>query len=691
MSRFIALLLLGTFIGSLTVYTLQQAADPADITRTTALGSFTDTAIATSDELPPALATPDLFTSGLALRESIAAETSATSLEAMIREFARNDDANSNRSELEALLVRLSELDPWRAVQLARELELSDAVLIGLFKAWADTDPDSALAELRLLTPPAAQRQLALALLDVFGLDPAGIDRIAVTFPADEAMNFRIDALGKMAERDLDGALAAASNSGLPQDAESRAQQRIARTMAGIDPATAFEKAQAFAQPLLRTRYLSALVDTWASIDPQAALDFLQDAELPQITLSEASFQALAASGPEQLLVLAESFSPRTRSNAQQAALEALTSLDPITAYNRLSTLPPSGDTDRLLAGIAERFASTNPEGALTWVATLEPRSVTAMNAVLASIAQDDPVRAADVFIEQILDPVAANSAVQMNLGSLLTGDAATVTGIADRFAAHGDPRVRAQLTQLMTRWPQQAPEAALGWALRNTGALSPQTAQTLAQQIAQLDPASARQTISRMPRHLQGVWLDSAGAVMAGDDFQGTLNWIEQYSANPAYAQARQTVLRRGAAQDPATVAALISDDTGLRNQLATNIASAWAASDPESARLWVNELTAGPERDQGLRGLLNASARNGEFDMETFHNLSSDTARQAEISNAAFILGQTNPTLGRQLINDNIDDPEMRAGILRTLELGQSQGQMATGGLPPAILIRP
>ena len=81
----------------------------------------------------------------------------------------------------------------------------------------------------------------SLALLDVFGVDAAGIERVAAAFPPIEAASFRIDAIGRLAERDL--ALAMDITYGLPlMRSQAMAYQRIAEVIARIDPLRGLEQ-----------------------------------------------------------------------------------------------------------------------------------------------------------------------------------------------------------------------------------------------------------------------------------------------------------------------------------------------------------------------------------------------------------------------------------------------------------------
>ena len=454
MMRTFFVLLIGLVIGVAgTIFYLHSFGLSSDRPQTAAgspAGDSGSESVLASDPLPAPLA----YQSNRAAHERLAEIADAAELVSQIELAASLPRSAQTAAELDALLSRLALVDPRGAVALALDLDLDDRTIARLFKVWADLDPEAALAEAVVTSPPATRRAASLALLDVFGLDTAGIDRIASAFSYPHAMNFRVDAIAKLAERDLLSALGAASDTAVPQAVQSQVLIRIAQVMAPIAPVAAFEQARSIKIPLFRSRYLNSLLDEWAKLDPADLLGYLETADLPEISLGPASFRALAASGPERLLALAERFAPTTRTAAQAAALEVLTALDPVTAYGRIKSLPTSGDIAGLVRTIADGFAAQDPNAALAWATSLEPRSPDALNSVLSRIAATDPIRTADVVISEILDPVAAQGSDMPSLVTVLQAalraGSPEITQVADRLAAHSDPRVRLQLNQLL-------------------------------------------------------------------------------------------------------------------------------------------------------------------------------------------------------------------------------------------------
>src|SRR5690606_17169137 len=114
----------------------------------------------------------------------------------------------------------------------------SDAFARDAILDWAAADPDAVLVELSALSPPARQREVALAVLAALGGGDASLSRVAAMLPEADRLSFHIDALARRAESDplsaLTGALA------LDVGAARRlAVPRIAAVAAGLDPSSA--------------------------------------------------------------------------------------------------------------------------------------------------------------------------------------------------------------------------------------------------------------------------------------------------------------------------------------------------------------------------------------------------------------------------------------------------------------------
>lgn len=684
----------------------------------------------------PSIPAPGAFAASRSAHAEAAGIVDGFELEQAIGRVAREPRSAGRDARLDALVVQLAALDPRAAAELVERLQLDTELLGKVFQAWADAAPEQALAEVRGLFPPAKQRAVALAMLEVFGANEAGIAKIEEIFPPAEAMSFRIDAIGRLAELDFDAATAAAEKIEVSAT-QTIAQQRIAVVMAAIDPVRGLEYANGrIPIPIQRQRYMDRLLDNWAKLDPDGMFAYMEKADLTQMTVSASSFRALATTSPEKLLGLAEKFAPAQRVQAQRAALEVLTALDPVTAYNRVSTLPASTDRDNFINTVAQRYAAQSPDAAVAWVTTLEPRSSIAFNAVMAAVAQRNPLRVADAVIAEITNP-SANTAGMPTLAALLTpalqARSPDIALVADKLAGHDDPRVRMQLRQLVTLWPQADPEGAMAWAMRNPASLTPESAPQIAERLASQNPDLARQSLQRLPAELRGPWIQGTAAGMAPGDLDGALAWLETFRNDPVYRAAVDSALNAAASSDPEAVARQLERFPESRQRIAPMLAMAWAARDPEAAanwltrsvdfsepqptgpqlssvagiivsqwaardaaaaERWVLSLPRGAARDEGLTGLLQRGASRGNVDARLLDQYSSPEAQGRGVLSTVSSLARSNPDLARQLIDRHITDPTQRTQAERVLETaGRLPAGLPAGalpGVPNNILIR-
>jgi hypothetical protein len=561
---------------------------------------------------------PGSFDSSLAAVEVISGAANSTELEQLVLSTAAQSPSWRRDADLRALLMRLVDEDPRAAIELAQTHGVDKELLARLFQIWASTEPNAALAGLGALPSVTERRAVAVALLEVFGLDETGTEMVAAVLPPVEANNFRIDAIGKLAETDLNGAMDRAIALTIGQ-AETAALNRIAVVMAGIDPLTALAQQDKIVIPLQRVRFRDRVMDEWAKINPAEVLTYLETSpDLTEVLVGEAGFRALATSSPEKLLAVSARFAPQQRAQAERAALDVLASLDPAAAYERIRTLPPGGNRGNLIGTIAEGYAARDPEGALLWASSLEPRSEDVLYAVMSGIGANDPMRATDLVIAEILDPIAANRADVPSLTSVLSmamqDKSAAIPSIADKLSAHPDPRVRAQLENMLMFWPEADPEAAIDWALRNPESLGTRSAASLGGQLAATNPALARQSLERLPAELRGPWV------------------------------------------------------SGVANGL--------VETDAAGAEAWILGMPRGAERDGGVNALFQHSVSQGTPDTRLLEAFSSPEFRETAVAASMFTLGARDPDLGRRLIAEHIRDPQMREVAERQLQQGIERG---------------
>jgi len=624
--------------------------------------------------------------------------TEPDELEFLIQRAAALPASHRRTFELDALLMRLAELDPRRAVRFARTLRLETERLVPLFQSWAERDANAALAELRRFENLGAVREIALALLDVLGDDERGLERIETVLSPAQIPAFRQDAVVRLTARDPFRALRAALALG-DTASRTRAVSRIASEWAERDPAAALAQVDTIADETLRRSYQTTVLSEWARIDPDAVFEHLranrgggETGELVSVLSS------LAPADPDGVLELADALPREMRWVAQQFALTVIAERDPYAAIEKLDALPRDANREQLLSTIAQAFARRDPDGALEWAKSLQPPSQNALMSVLNGISTVDPERAVDLMLEGDLGMTRPTMLPLLLMSNAAAGrlDSARTAAIADRLVASNDINVVSQIGTLMSAWSRRDPQAALDWLLRNAERAGRHAVTQVASQLAADDPLTAAGVIDRLPSELQGDWLQSVAAGYAQSDAEAAAAWILQYEGRPGFAESLAVIAPALAQSDPRAAARLLDRVDGpLATFAVSQVAAAWAVSDPVAAADWAmqlgdatlraNALTgvvtnwanqdmdgarrwllAQPRndlRDQALRQLVQMTVmRDGDVDSQLFDAFSNDAMRQTAVMSAAAMLGGRDRDAARRLVDLYVTDPQLR-----------------------------
>ena len=729
MARAVFLLLIGALTGGAAVYfaagrsaddaaALDGAGDPA----LPELPASREPVAAAGEPETPAASSR--VAARIAIYQRAAAATDVFDLESMIDLAAGRARSVERDLELDALLARLAELDPARAVDVAQSLYLEARFFEPLYRAWAMTDADAALAAVASISSPATRRNMALALLDVFGHDDSGVARIAEELPESERVAFEADALIRRAEFDPLGALQATLGRG-----RSTMQQtlllEIAETAARTDPHGALALADAIGDSNLRRLVSSRVLNAWAALDPDTVFSLIESPDFGSLESAAGAFASLAAADAERLLAAAETFPTQIRANAQHAVLSAMAETDPRGALVLLDELlPPGEDRSAGLRSIAATWAESDPDAALAWVRSLSPPSQDALTAVLQALAQVDFDRALDAVIAEVesagsAPPGLAPSILGSNLGFTLIfalyppGDA-DFGRVAERLAALDQPGAVALFRNVMSRWSSDDPTAALDWAIVNADSIDAGVFRSMASTAARENPDAAIQTLARLPTNQQQGWIEGVSQGLAMVDVDRAIDFISQYRGQPAYENAMLTVVMQAARSDPRRAAALIEASDGspqalnaagmlagqwadqdpraaiewasglanetARTQSMQQIAAVWAQSDAGATRSWLMGMPGGGSRDAALNGFLSATARTGTLDDTLFDAYSSDRARQQGALGVVVQLGRTDPEAAQRLLDRHITDADLRRQAERMLA---QRGGLGSGGL--------
>jgi hypothetical protein len=360
---------------------------------------------------------------------------------------------------------------------------------------------------------------------------------------------------------------------------------------------------------------------------------------------------------------------------------------DPQSAAERIGTFPPD---EQRQAGmnIVRDYTRADPEAALAWARELQERDLE--QAVVEAMAGADPygmlARAASGEEGITLPLVASGASGSQSLDRAQFG-----------LALAQLPRTTASAQALSTftqSWLVSDQDAALEW-LANSGVQLPSEAIMRAANRAGSDPEFAARFAGRLQGQNRSEWIENVASQYSRQDPELALEWLEQFRADPAYADALAdiirplaeangpraaqllqvldrrdwlgatwTVARQWAKTDP--VAAANWADTLPENARGPSVRAAvdeWHSYDPVRAERWVLGLPQSSMREEGLLSLVSAIASDGQIPPERlFEAFSTEPARQNGILGAISMLTMRNRAGARELYETDLTDPQLR-----------------------------
>jgi hypothetical protein len=529
------------------------------------------------------------------------------------------------------------------------------------------------LRELHAIDDAVTKRAISLALLDVFGDDSAGFDRVSAGLPRAERESLRVDWLAGRAEFDPVGAFREAQAL-FDTDLTRRALQRIAAAWAEQDPASALSQADLLPDPL-GSIFRSSVFSEWARLDGAGFLAWLESVNSPP-NEAVSGIRMMAISSPERLMQIVDSKSGSQWQAVRTNVMFALAELNPEAAMERVAALPAGPERETVLMAIGTALARSSPDEAIAWAQALSPPSPNLMQQITMAIAMSDPSRAL-AFIDNPpagMDPQLIASIV-VSVASQAPGQARV---LADQLIARDSIQNRNALRNLIGNWMRQDPERALEWILVHDDQVNAGVLGTAAQSFARSDPVAAASFLDRIPAEYRSAWIAQVAMPYALNDPAAALAWVAQFQGQVVYDDALRGVIAGSARVDPRRAAELLSQasdvvqlgsarqvaqlwaatepraaavwaadlpDDRIRASAVAPVVNVWAEHDPSAARNWTLDLEQGETRDEALNALLSRTAATGDFDRSLLTAYSSDPARQEALRRVIPGLAQSNP----------------------------------------------
>jgi hypothetical protein len=318
---------------------------------------------------------------------------------------------------LGSVLAELAKTQPQEAIKQSLSLPLQErkAALGAVLSQWAENDPDAAIAYWNSHPDLTAETStFSRALTKLAKTDPAKAASFALGLRAAQSVldnNYELErTLAQWASKDLSSARQWALGLKHPQQSQS-ALESLARALVKTQPAAAFEIANSMQSATDREGLASNLLNSWARVDPAAAMDYVAKLEpaqaerlgrllgynLADLPLPEAKalLQRLPEGKSKQAILndLIRNHSRKGRytdvvqmlndmpdSVERDRALHQLaldwTKKDTAAVAAWLKSLPDNSDRDLLIAGYSSRLAATDPRAAATAIATVPDESV---------------------------------------------------------------------------------------------------------------------------------------------------------------------------------------------------------------------------------------------------------------------------------------------------------------------------
>jgi hypothetical protein len=344
-----------------------------------------------------------------------------------------------------------------------------------------------------------------------------------------------------------------------------------------LNPGAALERAEAMADPQLRSIASQAVLSAWADEDPQAAWSYVMnnDAGAGQLQL----FITIAARDPGGAAALTRQIEdPASRKRAHLSLASFWASQDPWAALGWANSLDDEATRRQVLPIVLEAMAQQDPRAALDLALAEADASVRqpAVSRILARVVGRDP-DAGLALLDRLPEDFPLEDMTWILAGSLVAADAEKVPGYLARL-----PPGKARVNFLNTMVQSKINRGAAGEALPFLDLLAEGAGR-----------ADVYHTFAR-------GW--------GQDDPHGTAQWLEQLPPGRVRDRAVQGFSASLLESDPeaAFVWAASIDEPQRRDSQLRNLALLWLRRDPDAAVAWMgsSELFSASVQEQLVRG---------------------------------------------------------------------------------------
>jgi hypothetical protein len=542
------------------------------------------------------LSLPSLFAQQEALY-MIGGRADKIQLQLLIRDAAAVADAQQRAMLLQILVVRLTEIDPQTAANIALDAYQNKdySLLHHVYQHWGKLNLEAAINSANKIKDSYQQSTAAqgvLAAISVSDVQQAMevSKRLGIETSEEQYVG---NALVEKAIQDPESALQEAML--MPQGYErDSALQGVIDAWAKQDPRQAFAYVERITDNRARLQLQETILYRWAESNPQAAYEIMLT--LPKGRTSNVNYTILtniANQNPREALNLIENISSsRNRVDAYNATIQTWAAKDARAEANFVSQIDNKQLRQQLAPTVIQYLSTESPDDALIFARELDPNGqMYLQDTVIGQIAGTNPERAFQL----------AQSAEQATVRQQLMVTVVNNLSYQDppRAAAMIDQVPSAEITpeiinSVVYNWANSDPDAAMAWVNSKSGQLRNDGLISIGSQLANVDPDLAASYLPQLNGQVRESWAQNITYNYSSYDLAEAVTWIENFRGKSIYNNLLSSVVSQAATTDVDYALQLAQNTSNAeqRNGLLRQIADQISYSDPQRAESLYSRL---------------------------------------------------------------------------------------------------
>jgi len=382
-------------------------------------------------------------------------------------------------------------------------------------------------------------------------------------------------------------------------------------------------------------RSFRGILHDWALIDIKSALSFVKDNF--HLKQQEYYFDYLLKDNhfkhSDYLFTQADQFSPAMQQKALRAKLD---SMDPELAFEKLLALTlPSRDRyymfhsvikkwqsaspdsylslqnklissnlgnrekERLISEVFIQWSDSDPESALAAVTQIKyGKQSTYIASIMSELAKKDGEHA--VLIAQGFSEQLGNRIIDTAISEWATYDPQAAIHYIEK---NGLTKNHNLLNKVAETYGRKSPKEALQWAESLNASQS--VFQNISRSLISSSPEAAQNYLDTVTnQNAKNAMLSSMIYEKSRYNVEEANTWLNQYSEEPGFKDAQQTVFYSWGRHNPQQAVQALSKitDNGQLQRIIPNLASQWYIKDPSAANNWIKQLNNNTIKDQAI-----------------------------------------------------------------------------------------